>query len=326
MSHARTPTQRSADEGLLDEQSKAILDVIGAADIPHYTSLTPTELRKGHEDFFFPLSLKERDLVHVNEHTIDGPGGDLRLWVYRPKNTEKTKLPVCLFYHGGGLMVGSLELYDTICQRLCAQSNTILVSVDYRLAPEHKYPAAHDDCYAALLWTVENAHLFGGDTGKIAVSGDSGGGLLAAAMTRRTIEKKGPEISFQLLIYPALGKRKEYGSYKEFASGYFGEPEQLNWFYSQYLTSSDQVNDVEVSPILADDFSGLPPAFILTAGYDILRDEAEHYAELLESAEVPTELTRYESTFHPFLNAAGAIDVGKQAIDECAEKLKAALF
>ena len=321
---------RSADETLLDAQSKAILDAVEAADAPHFLDLSPEELRRGHEAFFMPLSLKDNTLTTVEERTIPGPDSDIRLRIYSPKtphgNTRSEPLPVTLFFHGGGMMVGSLELYDTICQRLCDRSGIIIISVDYRLAPEHKYPCAINDSYAALVWTQKNAHTFGGGPEKLAVAGDSAGGMLAAVMTQMCRDHGGPKLAFQLLIYPAVGKRREYGSYREFAKGYFGEPGQLAWFYAQFLTSPEQMDDPRVSPILADDFSSLPPAFILSAGYDILRDEAEHYAELLAQAGVPTELHRYESSFHPFLNAAGVIDVGKQAIDECAQKLAAALF
>lgn len=315
---------RSANESLLDPQSKAVLDMIADANPPHFSSLTPDQLRQAHEGFFLPLSLQERDLVGVEERFIPGPDQEVRIWIYRPRTNKDGPLPVMLFYHGGGMMVGSLELYDTICQRLCDRSGIILVAVDYRLAPEHKYPCAHEDAYAALTWVADNASLLGGDPNRLAVGGDSGGGLLAAAMTLLVRDRNGPRITFQTLIYPALGKRREYGSYTEFAKGYFGEPEQLAWFYAQYLASPGQMNDPLVSPILNDDFTDLPPAFILTAGYDILRDEGEHYAELLKDAGVPVELHRYESTFHPFLNAAGVIDAGKQAIDECADKLRSA--
>jgi len=328
MSHSPSSADnfRRADESLLDAQSKTILDAIAATDAPHFTTLTPVELRKAHEDFFLPLSLQDQDLVDVEERFIPGPGRDVRIRIYRPQNKDDRTLPIMMYFHGGGMMVGSLELYNTICQRLCDRSGVIIIAVGYRLAPEHKFPCAIDDCYAALLWTKQYALSLGGDPEKLAVGGDSAGGMLAAVMTLLTRERSGPSLRFQLLIYPAVGKRRDYGSYAEFAKGYFGEMEQLTWFYAQYLTSPEQLNNPYVSPILNDDFSDLPPAFVITAGYDILRDEAEHYAQLLQEARVPTELHRYESTFHPFLNAAGAVDVGKQAIDECAQKLRAALF
>jgi len=328
MSSPKT-NNRSADETLLDTQSRAILDAVEAADAPHFLDLSPAELRQGHEQFFLPLSLKDKAVADVEERTISGPDSNIRLRIYSPKNTPGSglggTLPVMVFFHGGGMMVGSLELYDTICQRLCERSGVIIVSVDYRLAPEHKFPCAIDDCYRALQWTAENAQSFGGNPKRLAVGGDSAGGMLAAVMTQMCRDQSGPKLEFQLLIYPAVGKRREYGSYSEFANGYFGEPSQLAWFYAQFLTSPEQMNDPRVSPILAGDFSSLPPAFVLTAGYDILRDEAEHYAELLSHAGVQVDLHRYESSFHPFLNAAGVVDVGKQAIDECAQKLRAAL-
>ncbi len=318
--------RRSADESLLDAQSKAILDAAMVTDAPTFTECTPAELRAMHEAVFRPLGLKEAEGVCIEKRVIPGPESDLRIWVYRPIGSDDDPLPVLTYFHGGGMMVGSLELYDTLCQHLCAQAGVIVASVDYRLTPEHKYPSANDDCYAAFQWLRKNAAALGGDPHRIAVGGDSAGGMLAAATCLKCRDEGATPPVFQLLIYPAVGKRQDYGSYTEFAKGYLGEPEQLAWFYAQYISSPDQLNDPQVSPILAQDFSSLPPAFILTAGYDILRDEAEHYAQLLSAAGVATELRRYESTFHPFLNAAGVLDVGQQAVNECARKLRDALL
>lgn len=324
---SRNAAFRQADETLLDPQSRALIDALeDAVDAPLYYQLTPAELRRAHEEFFFPLSLPERNLVNVEERFIPGlDENKVRIWIYRPKGDEKKALPVMMFCHGGGMMVGSLEVYDSICHRLCERSGVVIVSVDYRLAPENKFPAAHNDALAALKWIHDNASSIGIDNARIAVGGDSGGGLLAAAMTHLARDKKAPPLAFQLLIYPFLGKRRDYNSYATYADGYFGSAPQLNWFLANYLAYPDQLNDSQMCPILADSFENLPPAFILTAGFDMLRDEAEHYAGLLKAANVRTQLRCYRSTFHPFFNAAGVIDVGKTAIDECAAVLRAEL-
>jgi acetyl esterase len=313
---------RIADESLLDAESLALIDVLELAEAPHYTGMSVEDLRAGHEAFFEPLSLKENDLASVTQLEIDREDGtQMRVWLYRPKESEGAKLPILIYCHGGGMMVGSLEGYDTICHRLCAKSGVAIASVDYRLTPEHRYPAAHDDCYLAVRWIFDNAANLNLDPVRMSVGGDSGGGLLAAAAARRSARGNLPDLSFQLLIYPFMGRRRDYASYTEFQDGYFGSTRQLDWFLANYLNYPDELNDPNFSPILADTFAGLPDTFVLTAGYDMLRDEGEHYAELLEEAGVPVKVTRYASTFHPFLSAAEAIDVGKQAIDECANAL-----
>lgn len=307
-----------------DPQTQNILDLVAKADVPHYKSLTPKELRQGHEAFFAPLSLPPEDTVNVIEKHIPGPADDIRIRIYQPLPLPDSPLPVMIYYHGGGMMVGSIELYDTICQRLCKQSGIIIVSVDYRLSPENKFPAAVHDAYAAVLWTSKNAPSFKGDPHKLAIGGDSGGGNLAAVATQLLRDKNGPKISFQLLIYPAVGNGKGYKSLSIFDGKYLSECEQLLWFYDQYMSSPDQINDPRVSPILTKDLSNLPPAFIITAGFDILRDEGEHYAERLREAGVATELHRYETTIHPFLNMAGVVEPAKDALDECGQKLRKA--
>lgn len=313
---------RIADESLLDAESLALVDALELADTPHYTALSPSDLRYGHEAFFEPLALKEADLASIAKLNVRrDDGSQMRIWLYRPKGSVASELPVLVYCHGGGMMVGSLEGYDTICQRLCANSGVAIASIDYRLTPEHRYPDAHEDCYLAVRWLFANAEGLNLDAKRMSVGGDSGGGLLAASAARQSSLGKLPKLCFQLLIYPFMGRRQDYASYTEFQDGYFGNVSQLDWFLANYLNYPDELNDVNLSPILADSFTGLPETFVLTAGYDMLRDEGEHYVELLKDAGVPAKLTRYASTFHPFLNAAEAISVGKQAIDECAGEL-----
>jgi acetyl esterase len=197
--------------------------------------------------------------------------------------------------------------------------------VDYRLAPEHKFPAAHEDALTALQWAAEHASALGVDRERLAVGGDSGGGLLAAAMSRLSQEGRAPALAFQMLIYPFLGRRRDYPSYRRYSSGFFGSSRQLAWFIASYLCYPDDLENPQLCPLLARRFDGLPPTFVLTAGFDMLRNEAEHYVALLQQAGVAVMLSCYESTFHPFLNAAGYLDVGRAAIDECGDKLRLAL-
>lgn len=322
----RNHRHRKPDHSLLDDQSRRLLEGMGAAEAPSYTQLSARQIRQGHESYFFPLSLPERDLAdRTVQHIPDRAGDKLRLWIYEPRASRVAPLPCMVFYHGGGMMVGSLELYDSICQHLCQQSGAVIVSADYRLAPEHKFPAAHEDALTALRWTADHASALGIDPERLAVGGDSGGGLLAAAMSQRSRDGSAPALAFQMLIYPFLGRRRDYPSYREFADGFFGSTRQLAWFIASYLSYPDDLDDPQLCPLLAHRFDGLPPTFVLTAGFDVLRDEAEHYAALLQQAGVPVTLSRYESTFHPFLNAAGYLDVGRAAIDECATRLRSGL-
>jgi acetyl esterase len=323
----RNHSHREPDHSLLDDQSRSLIEAMRAAEAPSYTQLSPRAIRQGHEDYFFPLSLPERDLAdRTEQHIADPAGGQLRLWIYQPKSPRAAPLPCMVFYHGGGMMVGSVELYDSICHRLCQQSGAVIVSTDYRLSPEHKFPAAHQDALAALHWTADHASALGIDAERLAVGGDSGGGLLAAAMSQLSRDGRAPALAFQMLIYPFLGRRRDYPSYREFSEGFFGSARQLAWFIASYMSYPDDLDDPQLCPLVAPRFDGLPPTFVLTAGFDMLRDEAEHYAAMLRQAGVPVVLSRYESTFHPFLNAAGYLDVGRAAIDECAERLRSGLI
>ena len=328
MSRADRPQgYRIADESLLDDASRALIDQIELSDAPHYTAMTPAELRAGHADFFAALDLKEKGLASVEKINIARSDGSLMsAWIYRPIGTEAVNpLPVMLYCHGGGMMVGSLETYDAMTKRMCAKSGVAIVSIDYRLTPEHRYPSAHEDCFHAIRWLVERAGSLGLDGTRLAIGGDSGGGLLSASAARLSAKGDLPPILFQLLIYPFLGRRHDYASYVEFQDGYFGSSRQLDWFIANYLNFPDELNSPTFSAILDDNFVGLPPTFIATAGYDMLRDEAEDYGRLLQAAGGMVEIRRYASTFHPFFNAAGVIPAGCEAIDACAQALARAV-
>jgi acetyl esterase len=287
-------------------------------------SMTPEQMRKAFDAFYAKVDLAPAD-VAVTNTAFKGPAGDIRVRIYHPGPQGAAALPVVLFYKGGGLVMGSLDSYDAICRRLSRASGAIVVSVSYRQPPEHRAPAASDDCYAALVWAHENAASFGGDPKRLAVAGDSGGGMLAAVVTHMARDQGGPPLAFQLLLYPAVGTRGGSESMKLFARGYWFEPEALDWLYSLYATSEVGVQDPRVSPILRKDFSGLPPAYVVSANFDIIRDDVEHYARLLAQAGVPVELRRYETTIHGFFNMGGALDFVGAAIDECGAKLAAAM-
>ncbi|HUA36610.1 MAG TPA: alpha/beta hydrolase [Candidatus Binataceae bacterium] len=308
----------------LDDQSRAILDKI--AQDPFLDPAMPLErLRANFAAFHRSVELPRVELDKVENRAIAGPRGDIAIRIYRAKSAVTAPRPLLVYYHGGGMIFGNLDTHDAICRRLAEQSAAIVVAVDYALAPENRFPAAVDDAYAALLWAYDNGASVGGDPARLAVGGDSAGGNLAAVVAQLARDRNGPPLRFQLLIYPAVGMKGESQSMEEFAQGYFFERAALDWFFDQYLVDRSQIGDPRVSPILSCDFSRLPPAFMVTAGFDILRDDGEAYIQLLRDAGVAAEHHRYETTIHGFISMAGAIDAGQTAIDECAEKLRTAL-
>jgi acetyl esterase len=309
-------------DATLDPQTRAALKPFNEA-ARHRWQLSPAERRRVHDQTFIPLGLPAVDRVDVEERFISGPETPLRVRIYRPRGAPGLK-PIMVYYHGGGMSVGSLEQYDSLVQRLSERSGVVIVSVDYRLAPENKFPKPVDDAYASVLWTYQNAKSLGGDPARFAVGGDSAGGNLTAVVTQLARDQGGPPIRFQLLLYPAVGTRGNNASMDLFAKGYLFEKDHLTAIYGEYLSHPAQIEDPRVSPIKGD-LSRLPPAWVLSAEYEIMRDDIEDYAAGLRAAGVPVVLRRYGGTIHPFLSMAGAIDLGRQAIDDAADALRAGL-
>lgn len=257
----------------------------------------------------------------VVDRTIPGPAGEIPVRIYQPAGApppgeRDTAVPGVVYYHGGGWVICNLDTHDNGCRRIANDLGAVVVSVDYRLAPEHKYPAGPDDAYAALCWTAEHAGELGIDPARIAVAGDSAGGNLAAVMALRARDRNGPPLAFQLLIYPVIDSsstRNDYPSKTENATGYFLTTVEMEWFRKQYLPDDAAGELPDVSPCLADSLAGLPPACIVTAEMDPLRDEGERYAELLEAAGVPVTLYRAPGMFHGFFNMDAVLEGAKLA-------------
>tara|TARA_B100001013_G_scaffold165829_1_gene99363 strand:+ start:9484 stop:10305 length:822 start_codon:yes stop_codon:yes gene_type:complete len=262
------------------------------------------------------------DPAFTEEITIPGPGGDIRAFLYRPSN--QPKLPTLVYFHGGGYTIGSLQSHDCVCRGLCVEAECIVISVDYRLAPEHKYPAAADDAWATTQWVAAHAEFLGGDPERIAVGGDSAGGNLSAVVTHYAKQVGSPSLVFQLLIYPGTEMSCSFESHKTFGEGYRLTKELIAWFYEHYFSPGDDISDWRASPLNAEDFSDLPAALILSAGYDPLQDEAKAYADKLTVAGVQVKHSHYEGMIHGFITMPGAIDKAKEAISECANELKKA--
>jgi acetyl esterase len=285
------------------------------------SGMTPQELRQQYASFPYPPSPAR--VAAVEDRVIPGPGGDLPIRVYTPEGAAPFGLVV--YFHGGGWVVGNIDSHDGTCRSLTEVSGCVVVSVDYRLAPEDPFPAAADDAYAATRWVAEHAAELGGDPARLAVAGDSAGGNLAAVTARRCRDRGGPALAFQLLVYPALDHDFDRASYHENAEGYLLTRDDTMWFMGHYCADPAQRDDPDVCPLRADDFTDLAPALIVTAEYDPLRDEGEAYAERLAQAGVPVRLRRYDGMVHGFFSLGDFVAAGKQAMEEAGQALRAAL-
>ncbi|HEY3993518.1 MAG TPA: alpha/beta hydrolase [Ktedonobacteraceae bacterium] len=261
----------------------------------------------------------------VEDRFLPGPGGDLLVRIYTPATAEPGPLPVLVYFHSGGWVLGSVEGHDPICRALANRAACLVVSVDYRLAPEHPFPAAPEDCYAATLWVAEHANAINADPARIAVGGDSSGGNLAAAVALMARDRGGPDLCYQVLIY---GETDYYepgtASYTTYAEGYDLTRASMIWFWDQYLANpSDRFNPY-AAPLRATSLSGLAPALIITAEYDPIRDEAEHYARRLQEAGVTVRLSRYAGMIHGFFRMFAVFGRSHEALAEIATALRAA--
>ncbi len=252
----------------------------------------------------------------VEDRRIAGPGGDLRLRIYRPPSPSPQPQPVTLFCHGGGFAICGIETHERMCRRLCRGGETIVVAVEYRLAPEHRYPAAADDCLAAARWVAGHAATFGGDAARLAVAGDSAGGNLAAVTALRARDEGGPAIRAQLLFYPVTDHYSvQRPSWEQCASGFGLTRETMMWFWDLYLARPEDGAQPGASPARAAHFAGLPPACIVTAEYDVLRDEGEAYAALLRRDGGAVDLVRRSGMNHGFLNWIGLLEPATETMD-----------
>ncbi|MFB4162959.1 alpha/beta hydrolase [Alteribacillus sp. JSM 102045] len=301
----------------LDPQAKFILEQMEAEEAPLLHTLTPEEARESID--MGPLAGEPEEVGKVENRTIPGPAGDIPVRIYTPQG--QGPFPALVYYHGGGWVIGDLDGVEVPCRLLTNRANCVVVSVDYRLAPEHKFPAAADDAFAAAKWVVGNASTIQVDAERVAVGGDSAGGNLAAVVAQMARDKGGPSICFQMLVYPVTNHSYETDSYHENADGYFLTKDSMVWFWNHYLRDETDGKNLYVSPLLAENLSGLPPALVLTAEYDPLRDEGEAYAERLKNAGVPVEVTRYSGMIHGFFWMPGVLQQGKQAIEQSANAL-----
>ena len=257
----------------------------------------------------------------TEDRTVPGDGGDLRARVYRPEGGGP--FPTVLFFHGGGWVIGDLDTHDNMARNVCRGSGAVVVAVDYRLAPEHPFPAAADDAVAAARWIAGHLDEFGGDH-RLGVAGDSAGGNLSAVVAQ-VLQADGTPLAGQFLIYPAVDAEGDYPSRVENATGYFLEKGTMDWFYGHYAGAWDDAEDPRLSPLHGSDLSGLPPAVIVTAEFDPLRDEGEAYGAALRAARVSADVRRYDGMIHGFFDMGTISPAAQTAIEESCARFGAVL-
>jgi acetyl esterase len=305
----------------LDPQARAFLDEMAANDGPPLHELPVEQVRQIILEMTATKGEPEA-VGTLSNRTIPGPGGDIPIRIYLPHGTGP--FPVLTFFHGGGWVAGNLDTHDATCRTLTNAAGCALVSVDYRLAPEHKFPAAVEDCYAAVTWIAAHAAAFGGDPARLAVGGDSAGGNLAAVVSHMARDNAGPRLAFQLLIYPATDCRFDTQSYRDNAEGYLLTKDSMEWFWTHYLRSDADAMSPQASPLRASQLHDLPPALVITAEFDPLRDEGEAYGARLRTAGVPTVVTRYDGMIHTFFGMGAVFDRARDAVAEAAAGLRKA--
>ena len=309
----------------IDPQVRALLDAMAAnTETPKIIELPPAGARELYRGMAAQLDLSGLPIGKTEDRVIAGPAGDIPIRIYTPVAAGSGGLPALVYFHGGGWVIGDLETHDALCRTLANESGCKVIAVDYRLAPEHAFPAAAEDALAAVAWVEANATSIGVDATRIAVAGDSAGGNLAAVVSQLARDARGPRISFQMLIYPVTDTNVDTRSYRDFGSGYFLERDSMIWFFNHYLGEGNR-EDPRVAPLKAASLAGLPPAYVVTAGFDVLRDEGRAYAEALREAGVAVEYLNYEGMIHGFFNLQAALDVSREAVKAASKALAEAL-
>ncbi len=314
----------------LEPQTRALVEQMKQGGFRPAHRIPIEESRAGLTEMAIAMAGPRQDVFGIEDRTIAGPGGELTLRIYRPRHPRaRERLAAALYFHGGGFYLGNLETHDHVCRFLCRTADIVVIAVDYRLAPEHKFPAGVEDCYTATCWVADNAADLGLDAGRMAVVGDSAGGSLAVTTCLLARQRGRPAIACQVAVCPglALDDGDDFPSRRELGSGdYFIAYEDFAFIRELYLSNPErEVADPLVSPIRAGDFSRLPPALLVTAEYDPCRDECARYAELLRDAGVPVEYKCFEGTIHPFFLFDGVLDIGRAGQTFVAERVGAAL-
>jgi acetyl esterase len=303
----------------VDPQVAFVLDLIVKSGRPAYNTLSPKEARQLFRETRPASTPQPPAIGTVRDLSADG----VPVRVYRPAGVpDATRLPALVFFHGGGWVIGDLETHDTLCRQLTAEAGITVVAVDYRLAPEHKFPASADDAWTATKWVAAHAGELGVDAAKLAVGGDSAGGNLAAVVALQARDAGAPKISLQVLLYPVTDVGAETQSYRDLADGYMLTRDGMRWFIAHYLGKPQDAEDWRASPIRAKSLAGVAPALVITAGYDPLRDEGDAYAQKLRAAGVNVDSVSFGGMVHGFIPMGKLIDTGNRAVTLIAGSLR----
>ena len=311
----------TVDGRTLDGRAQWFLKLLAMSGQPPTYLMSLADARANVDTYLPLLSGRVAPVGEIVDRTIGGPAGRLRVRLYRPAGSVARLLPAILYFHGGGWVTGSLEAYDRVFRRICARTGCALVAVDYRLAPEHKFPSAIDDAVAAFRWLATDAVNLGIDPARIVVAGDSAGATIATVLARLVRGDARPPC-LQWLFYPITDLGLDSPSYRSCGEGFMLTRAGVEWARGHYLTSLDEVADPRASPLRADDLAGIAPALVYTAGFDPLRDEGKAYADKLARAGVKTIHREFDSLIHGFVGMRGVLQAGARAMDEMVAGLR----
>jgi acetyl esterase/lipase len=300
----------------------ALMARFAARETP-FQHMTPAAARRTSGAALRLTTGRPRPLERVEHRLLPGPAGAIPARVYHPPGLDAPR-PLLLYFHQGGCVIGDLDWCESFCSLLAETARCRVLSVDYRLGPEHRFPAAQDDALAAYAWAAAHAEEIGGDPRRLAVGGDSAGGGLSAMICHEMKRREGPTPVLQLLIYPWVVALADNQSYRDYALGWPLSADGMRWFVAHYLNDDAEREDPRMSPLLEEDFTGLPPAVVATAGFDPLRDEGAAYAEKLQKAGVPVRYRCYETLSHTFTAFGGAVPAARWALEEIAVDLERA--
>jgi len=306
----------------LDPQAKAFLNFMAERGVPPMHTLSPEQNRLALQRSVKRMNIPPQEVAQIHDRRIPVRDGEIAIRLYLPESAGP--LPILVYFHGGGFIMGDLDTVDAPLRALANSVPALVISVDYRLAPEYKFPTAVEDCYAVLKWAYENARALGADPARIAVGGDSAGGNLAAVMSLLARDRGGPPLRAQVLLYPVTDQLNDYPSHHVFAEGYFISATDMAQIKNYYFRTEEDKAHIYASPILAKDLSGLPDALMVTAGYDPLHDQGEAYAKRLGEAGVKIDYHCYEGMIHGFFGMTGILDQGKVLIQQVSNYLQQA--
>ena len=312
---------------MLHPQARALLDLIEQRGLPPMQTLPPAQARLFYRDRRSLTQPQAAAMAEITDLAAEGPHGPIPLRLYRPvrRNDEPGASPVLVYFHGGGWTIGDLDTHDVLCRQLANGSRCAVVAVDYRMGPEHRFPAAVDDCLAATRWVSRHAAALGLDAARLAVGGDSAGGNLAAVVAIAGRDAGDLPIAWQLLVYPATDMRRGHASHASNGRGYLLEAETIGYYHDNYIDDDADDLDWRASPLLHGDLSGLPRALLLTAGFDPLRDEGLAYADALTAAGNDATYVCFDRQIHGFITMGKVIDEANTAVAFCAAELARAL-